>query len=387
MTQRERYLKLFVEQQDPTDLPLWGDWLNAHPNWVDQGMPPVPEGANPRNFLQDMMGFEGIYSAYWGTGRVPVNIGPFPGFPIRQLGSDDTHFTYTDPTGVTIREQKEKEGLYTPQQYLDHFLKGPEQWEEFKAACLDPHAPGRYPDDAAWQQIVKACHSDRDSVITIDGGSFYGHLRNWMGVEGLSYAMYDEPEWVEQAAEDLADFYIATLTRAVTDIPDIDVCLFWEDMCFKNGPLCSPDMFRRFFVKPYRRVTDFLKTHGVKTFWVDCDGNIDQLIDLFIQGGVNGFYPLEVAAGMDAVALKEKYGKQILIWGNIDKREIAKGGEHIVRELERVAPAVAMGGFIPLIDHGVPMDVPYANYLEYDRLRREMFNLRAIPCENPGCGL
>ena len=53
----------------------------------------------------------------------------------------------------------------------------------------------------------------------------------------------------------------------------------------------------------------------------------------------------------------------------------------------RVAPAVRMGGFIPLVDHGVPDDVPLSHYREYDRLRREMFNLKPLPCRRPGCGL
>lgn len=378
MTQRERYLNSFVRDQDPNDLPLWGDWGDMYENWLPQGLPPKSPEKSVHEHLIEQFDFEGIYSIFWGTGRLPVEIGPMPGFPRLDLGGDEDHMIYRNSIGVTLKERRVKEYTLIPQQYLDFYLKGPEQWKEFKAANLDPASPGRYPDDGEWRRIVKACR-DRDTVVTLDGGSFYGHLRNWMGVEGLSYAMYDEPEWLEQAAQELADFYIAVLEKAVTDVPDIDAALFWEDMCFKNGPLCSPAMFRRFFLRPYQRVTSFLREHGVKSFWVDCDGNIEQLIDLFIEGGVNGFYPLEVAAGMDAVKLKKKYGKQILLWGNVDKREIAKGGEHIRRELERVAPAVEMGGFIPLVDHGVPDDVSYANYCEYDRLRRQMFHIYPIP--------
>ncbi|MGI6238661.1 MAG: uroporphyrinogen decarboxylase family protein [Christensenellales bacterium] len=378
MTQRERYLNEFVARQNPDDLPLWGDWISVYETWLPQGLPPIPEGGNRREHMRDVFGFEGVYSAFWGTGRLPVHTDVLPGFTRRELFRDENHVIYVNESGITVKEMRDQHTALVAQQYLDHALHGREDWDQFRDERLQPDAPGRYPDEGTWKKIVSACR-DRDTVVTIDGGSFYGYLRNWMGVEALSYAMYDDPEWVAEAADTLADFYIRVLERAVTDVPDIDACMFWEDMCFKNGPLCSPAMFRRFFLTPYQKVTQFLKDHGVRSFWVDCDGNIEKLIDLFIEGGVNGFYPLEVAAGMDAVKLKQAYGDRILLWGNIDKREIAKGGAHIRRELERVAPAVRMGGFIPLVDHGVPDDVSLANYRDYDRLRREMFGIRSIP--------
>ena len=205
-----------------------------------------------------------------------------------------------------------------------------------------------------------------------------GFMRNWMSVEGVSYALCEEPEWIREVADFLAEYYIKILTRAVTDIPDIDAAIFWEDMCYKTGPLCSPGMFRDYFLPAYKKVTKFLKDNGVASIWVDCDGNIEQLIDLWLEGGVNGFYPLEVAAGMDACKLKKKYGKQILLWGNVDKREIAAGPEAIDRELLRVKEAVELGGYIPLCDHGVPDNVTFQNYCYYNKKRKEMFHLKTI---------
>ena len=212
----------------------------------------------------------------------------------------------------------------------------------------------------------------------MDTGSFYGILRNWMGVENASYALYDEPEWVEEVMDYLADFYIAVLGKAVRDFK-IDVGLFWEDICYKNGPMISPEMFCRFCLKPYQKVTKFLKENGVDVCFVDCDGNIELLLPLWLEGGVRGFYPLEVAASMDAEKLLKQYQKdKILLWGNVDKRELAKGPEAIEAELERLAPAVEMGGFIPLVDHGVPEDVSFANFCYYNRRRREKFNIRNL---------
>jgi len=53
-----------------------------------------------------------------------------------------------------------------------------------------------------------------------------------------------------------------------------------------------------------------------------------------------------------------------------DKRALYEGPAAIDRELPRLAPVAAEGGYIPLVDHGVPDDVPYRNYLYYLQQRR-----------------
>lgn len=382
MTKRERYHR-FIKYQNPEDMPLWGDWIGPYNKWVSQGMPEAPSaymeegGGGADRYLMDFFGFEGKFSAFWGNNRLPVNIGIAPAFEYEVLEKNDKHIVYRNGEGMVVKEMTEKSGTLTTQQYLDHALHGSSDWEDFRDKHLDPKHPSRYPPEREWARIVEGCRN-RDHVITIDGGGFYGVIRNWMSVEGISYALCDEPEWIREVADFLADFYIEILTRAVRDVPDIDMALFWEDMCYKTGPLCSPKMFNEFFTPAYKKVTDFLYANGVASMWVDCDGNIDQLADCFMEGGVNGFYPLERASEMDAYEMKKKYGDKVLLWGGIDKRALAAGEEAIERELERAGKAVALGGYIPLVDHGVPDDISFQNYCYYDRRRREIFNIKKL---------
>jgi len=384
MNQRERYHK-FIKEQNPADMPFWGDWVGPYKEWVEQGMQPAPESylaegdEGRRRYMMEYFGFEGIYSIFWGPSRLPVNLNIDPPFETEIIEKTERHTIYRNSGGVLVKEmnQEYKGSVVTTQQYLDHPLHGSEDWAEFRDKHLITNYTGRYPSDEEWARLVKVC-KDRDFIVSVDGGSFYGFLRDWMGVEGISFAMYEEPEWVHEAVDYLADHYIKILTRAVTDIPDIDAAFFWEDMCYKTGPLCSPDMFREFFLPAYKKVTKFLYDHGVKSMWVDCDGNIEQLIDLWLEGGVNGFYPMEVAAGMDAYKLKQKYGKRIVLWGGIDKREIALGKEAIDAELMRVKDAVEQGGFIPLFDHGVVEDISLENFCYYNERRKEMFGIKTI---------
>jgi uroporphyrinogen-III decarboxylase len=139
----------------------------------------------------------------------------------------------------------------------------------------------------------------------------------------------------------------------------------WEDMAYKTGPHLSPAMFRRFMLKPYQKITSCLRDHGVDLIFVDCDGNPEALVPLWLEGGVNGIYPLERAAGVDPVEWRRKYGRELRLIGGIDKRAMAAGPEAIDAELEHVAPLLQDGGYIPWCDHLVPPDVPLQNYLYY----------------------
>ena len=141
----------------------------------------------------------------------------------------------------------------------------------------------------------------------------------------------------------------------------MDYILIWEDLAFKNGPLISPDIFREFILPYYKKFIQRMKTFGVKHFFVDTDGNFEVLIPLFIEGGVTGFYPFEVQAGMDIEKIRDLY-PELVIMGGIDKMALAKGKEAIDGEIAKVKRMLKKGGYIPYTDHMVPPDVSFENY-------------------------
>jgi uroporphyrinogen decarboxylase len=70
---------------------------------------------------------------------------------------------------------------------------------------------------------------------------------------------------------------------------------------------------------------------------------------------------LECAAGMDGRKVRKRFGKDLIIIGNIDKRALAKGKTEIDQELAKVRELLGYGGFFPNVDHHIPPDVPYEN--------------------------
>lgn len=136
-------------------------------------------------------------------------------------------------------------------------------------------------------------------------------------------------------------------------------------MCYKAGPLISPQMFRDFMLKPMERVTSRLHEAGIDITMVDCDGKIDDLLPLWLEAGVNLHYPLEVAPECDPLRYRELYGKEILLLGAIDKRALRDccTKQDVEREVMSKVPELwKQGGYSPFVDHAVPPDVSFENF-------------------------
>jgi hypothetical protein len=145
----------------------------------------------------------------------------------------------------------------------------------------------------------------------------------------------------------------------------IDAASGWEDICFNSGPILNPRFFAERIMPHMLPVMRLLRQHGIDVIWTDCDGNILKLIPLWLGVGLNCMFPLEVNPGNDPVALKKEYGREILIRGGFNKFFLHQGREAILKELKRLEPAVAEGGFIPGVDHRCPGEVTWDNYCYY----------------------
>ncbi|MCL5986472.1 MAG: hypothetical protein M1371_07880 [Actinobacteria bacterium] len=108
----------------------------------------------------------------------------------------------------------------------------------------------------------------------------------------------------------------------------------------------------------------------MKNIGVDSDGDISELIPLWMEAGINSTYPLEVAAGMNVEKVRKEY-PDLVIWGGIDKVVIAKGRPFINEDLLKVRRVLDKGGYIPFADHTVIPDTSFENYKYFrDQLNR-----------------
>jgi uroporphyrinogen decarboxylase len=145
-------------------------------------------------------------------------------------------------------------------------------------------------------------------------------------------------------------------------------------MAYKAGPLVGPELFRKFSLRHYQRVCEWLRGQGIRHIGLDSDGNITSLIPLWIEAGITHLWPFEVQSGMDVVAVRRQYGKQLGIIGGLDKRVLVAGGAAMRAEVDRVMPLMEEGGYIPELDHSVPPDVSWAHFCEYITYLKQRLN-------------
>ncbi len=208
------------------------------------------------------------------------------------------------------------------------------------------------------------------------GGNPYGFTffpRMLMGEVGYLTALYDAPELIH----DINRFYLDFVKRhwgRILDEIEIDCVFILEDIAYRNGSMISPEQFREYALPYTEELADFAKGKGVSHIFVDCDGLITELIPLWLEAGVTGIFPVE--AVNDITDIRRKYPGLGLL-GGIDKRPLINGGrDEIDRELERIRPLLAEGGYIPHIDHAVPQDISWKNFVYYrERLNRIIENI------------
>jgi uroporphyrinogen decarboxylase len=86
---------------------------------------------------------------------------------------------------------------------------------------------------------------------------------------------------------------IETTREAVEALRDkIDMVFWWEDMAEKHGPNISPKLYREFLLPHYKKVTAFLNKNSIRRIMMDCDGNTQPILDLVIEAGITGHWPL-----------------------------------------------------------------------------------------------
>lgn len=127
---------------------------------------------------------------------------------------------------------------------------------------------------------------------------------------------------------------------------------YWEDICFKNGPLLFPTLFDELCARHYKRRNDLCRKHGIDIISLDCDGVTEKLLETWFDNGVNVMFPIEIGVWGDQFeAARKRYGQGMLGVGGMDKIALRKDKAAVDAEIERIKRLVDLGGFIPCPDH------------------------------------
>lgn len=366
MNPRQRLLATY-QFNHPDKVPLDPGWPRESTlaAWRQQGLPPEVYW---RDYLWELLGLPPEPKAP--LADLGVNFKMLPAFEERVLEHTNGHLVVQDYSGaiVEISDQYDFSYLRSARDFVTRRwhsfpVQSRADWHEKMRWRYTPDHPARFPADFA-----ERCRLLQTRVtpfsLTIPGP--FWQLRDWIGLEPLCLLMVEEPAFIDELAAFWTDFMLAVLKPILANV-EIDFLQVNEDMAYKMHSMISPKMIRRFLMPCWQAWGAALRAARVGVYSIDSDGYIGELIPLWLEAGFQNTWPVEVAAGNDIAAFRRQYGQRFAFGGGIDKRALAAGGAAMRAELDRLAPLIAEGGYLPTCDHGVPPDVSWPNFIEYTR--------------------
>lgn len=370
MNNRERALAILNYQSyDRVPVVHFGYWHETLQKWAQEGHISQDEarawgdGNATDTAIARRLGFDfNWYSVFhWSSSLRPG----FESHVVREL--DDGGRELMNGDGVVVLQRDEAGSIPAE---IAHTLVDRSSWEKHYLPRMQ-WSIDRIDLDALTQIPAPG---DRDRPLGIWCGSLWGRIRDITGVVGISYLIADDPGLVEEMIEVTAEVCYQGVKAILERYDRFDFGHYWEDICYRAGPLVNPKFFQQKIGPHYRRINDLLHQHGIQLCSLDCDGKIDKLIPTWLENGVNTMFPIEVGTWNASIApWRELYGRELRGVGGVSKTIFAYDRERIDAEIERIRPLVELGGFVPCLDHRIPPDAKWENVQYYCERFHQVF--------------
>lgn len=233
-------------------------------------------------------------------------------------------------------------------------------WERYRMP--DPRAPHRL-------HMIREANQANTHEVALQAGllgpftMLYWYL---MDLETLALTIYDDPSLVHEMAATYVAWCLEVAEQAVRTAR-VDAFSISDDWGGTQALLMSPKHLREFFIPPFRALVQGLKQLG-KPVIMHNDGRIWDVLDDLVATGINGFHPIERAAGGDLARVKQTYAGRLCPIGNVDnKYTMCTGTPEDVRQevLECLRIGKPGGGYILSTDHSIHDGMPYENIMAY----------------------
>jgi hypothetical protein len=344
---REEYLEYMTFQANrrPLFTEIFGPLVGLKEEWAAQGATPAELDLSSFRYRRAQ------------NGNVPVITGWLGGPETVILQETDEYILARDPLGRRTKLLKGFASLPLP---LDYPVKTFADWLAIKhhyQFSEERFLPG-------WEAQARQ-HLETGRVVTVSIPGGFDEPRELMGDAALCEAYYTQPELVRDMLETITETAYQVLERVSARVT-VDQLFVHEDMAGKSGPLIGPRQVEGFIRPYYRPVWDMLRAGGARLFSMDSDGDMTPLLPSLLEAGINTLYPIEPAAGMDMVKVRQAYGQQLAMLGGIDKHVLRRSQAEITAELEyKIPPMVRSGGCVLGLDHRIPNGTPLEHYRFY----------------------
>jgi len=344
-------VKRILEHKEADRCPIMDDpWRSTLTRWAKEGM---PENIS----YQDYFNIDKVF------GYNPDNS---PRFPVRTIEETEEYIINTTGFGVTKKNWKKRGGV---PEYLDFTVIDPDIWKKAKETMR----PSK--DRIDWKRFKDNYKNWKEEGRWLKFVLYFGYdvtHSHMVGTERLLIAMLEQPEWCIDMFNHELDVSIGLYELMEQAGYVFDEFMWYDDMGYKGKQFFSLDMYRRLLKPVHQRAIDYAHKKGVKAYLHSC-GNVNSFIPELVEMGLDVLNPLEVKAGMDPVALKNKFGSKLAFHGGLNAVLMEKAGEPLWTAMKQTIPAMKKnGGYIIGSDHSIPDNVSLKDMKELIRLAKEL---------------
>jgi len=227
---------------------------------------------------------------------------------------------------------------------------------------------------------INYCFTETDYAIVANfGGMSFGDiafipapfLKNPKGIRDVQewyISLVSRKKYVFNIFSKQCEIAIENLKRLFKVVDNRISVIFvtGTDFGAQNSQFISNDLYRELFRPFHIKINNWIHENTQwKTFIHSC-GAIEPLILEFIEAGFDIINPVQLSAsGMDAIELKNKYGKRLIFWGGgVDTQKILPFGspKDVKKEVEkRLRDFSKDGGFIFNTIHNIQPNTPIEN--------------------------
>ncbi|NLS75993.1 MAG: hypothetical protein GXY76_01905 [Chloroflexi bacterium] len=285
------------------------------------------------------------------------------------------YWAYKDEWGITYHYPKDN-GLYysVVENPIGGMMTSPEEINAY------PWPNTGDPQRIAGLRALAERYRAQGKAVMIKG-VLAGIFEMAQRVRGMSNCLVDllaDEASTEALFDKLLQLKLDFWEMALPQLADVvDVISEADDYGTQTSQLMSPATFRK-LMKPRlltlcRRIKQLAPRS--KLFFHSC-GSVRELLPDFIEAGIDILNPIHVkATGMEPVALKRDFGKDMVFWGGgVDTQGILPNGtpqevrDDVRRNVEALAPG---GGFVFSTVHNIQADVPPENLVALWETLRE----------------
>lgn len=189
------------------------------------------------------------------------------------------------------------------------------------------------------------------------------------GLDVFLYNMAAHPVFAKALLEKIAELCKTLMGHFLDEVGEnIDMIKIGDDLGTQESLMISPRMYRQLLKPIHADFISFIKSKTKAKVFFHTDGDVFNLIDDFVEIGVDILNPIQTSAGKmsNLAGLKERWGDKLTFCGAVDTHHYLPFGtpEEVRQEVRRVLEIMAPGGGYMLSSvHTIMDEVPPENIM------------------------